>query len=155
MSFLDFIKNWRGQLLSLQGINDGHLPQILAFGRMPEGELYQVEEPPFGLALRRYTDQHGPLSVTDSVTLIATIARVVNYAHGEGIAHGGLSPETIYIEERRVGDFEVFITDWEMGELVIALHHANEPLNDRFKRYLSPEQRGGSTVPPPTPAGDV
>jgi len=151
---LDFIKNWRGQLLSLQGMNDDHVPQILAFGRMPEGELYQIEEPPFGLPLRRYTDQHAPLSITDRVRLIATIARVVNHAHREGIAHGGLSPETIYIEERHVGDVEVFITYWEIGELVIALHHANEPLNDRLKRYLSPEQRA-ETVPPPTPAGDV
>ncbi len=151
---LDFIKNWRGQLLSLQGMNDDHVPQILVFGRMPEGELYQVEEAPFGRPLRRYTDQYAPLNVADSVTLIATIARAVNHAHREGIAHGGLSPETVYVEERNQGDVDVFITHWEMGELVIALHHANEPLNDRWARYLSPEQRS-ETVPPPTPASDV
>ena len=151
---LDFIKNWRGQLLSLQGMDDQHVPQILAFGRMPEGQLYQIEDPPFGLSLRRYTDQHAPLTLTDSVRIIEIVARAVNHAHREGIAHGGLSPEAIYIDGDHRGEIEVFITHWEMGELVIALHHAHEPLSDRLKRYLSPEQRS-ETVPPPTPAGDV
>ena len=151
---LDFIKNWRGQLLSLQGIDDRHLPQIIAFGRMPEGELFQIEDPPPGITLRRYSNQRAPMSILDSVRLVAATARAVSIAHREGVAHGGLSPESIYIEEQSDGQVEAFITHWEMGELMIALRHAGEPLNDRLKHYLSPEQLT-ETIPPPTPTSDV
>ncbi|MDQ4077103.1 MAG: PASTA domain-containing protein [Chloroflexota bacterium] len=151
---LDFIENWRAQLLSVQAVDDGHLPEIYDFGRSREGDLYQVEERPHGVTLRRFSATRAPMSVGASVALVAAAARAVGAAHREGIAHGGLTPENIYIEEEAVSRREAFVSGWELGEMIISLRNAGEPIPERMSRYLAPEQRS-LPAPPATPAIDV
>jgi serine/threonine-protein kinase len=151
---LDFIENWRGQVISLRGIDDGHLPRVLAFGRLPNGDLYQIEEPPRGITLRRYAAARAPMAAPDAVALVATVARAVGTGHREGLAHGGLNPETIWIEEGADGRHDAYIGNWEAGEVIVAFRSAGEPVPERIMRYLSPEQLGELT-PPPTFASDV
>jgi serine/threonine protein kinase/beta-lactam-binding protein with PASTA domain len=164
---VEFVNNWRGQLLGVQSIHDRHLPRIISFGDTSDGTLYQIEEPPRGITLGRLRNQRTPMGVPESIKLVAAAARAVSVAHREGVAHGALSPESIYIEleandaaaTRAEGLedsqlLEAFITHWELGELMIALHHAKLPLHGRLKPYLAPEQLS-QALPPPTPAGDV
>ncbi len=150
---LDFIANWRAQLLSIQAIDDGHLPRIYDFGRTPAGDLFQVEEPPVGMTLRRYSAARAPMDVAAAVALVAAVARAAGVGHREGIAHGGLTPESLYIEDDGV-TLDGFVTGWEAGEIAVALRNAGHALPDRSMRYLAPEQM---TLPPPpaTPASDV
>lgn len=151
---LEFIENWRGQVISVRGLEDGHLPRILAFGRLPDGDLYQIEEPPRGTTLRRYTAARAPMPMADAVTLVATVARAVGIGHREGVAHGGLNPETVWIEEGTDGRADAFVGNWETGEVIVALRNVGEAIPERTLRYLSPEQLSELT-PPPTFASDV
>ncbi len=151
---LDFIENWRAQLLNLQAIEDGHLPQIYDFGRLPTGDLYQIEEPPHGITLRRFSATRAPMGVAAIVSLLAAVARAVGTGHREGTAHGGLSPDNVYIEEEAGNRLESFVSSWEAGEMIVALRSAGEALPERVARYLAPEQRS-LPVPPATPATDV
>lgn len=153
---MEFAENWRGQLISLQGIDDGHLPRIIAFGRTVDGSPYQVEEPPTGTVFRRWVSRRAPLDVKASVELMAIVAQAVSVAHREGIAHGALNPENIYIEEQADGRPDAYVTHWELGEAVAALRHAGEVIPDRLARYLAPEQTNLQTRPvAPTPTSDV
>jgi hypothetical protein len=153
---MEFAENWRGQLLSLQGIDDGHVPRIIAFGRTVDGSPYQVEEIPTGTLFRRWVSRRAPLDVRASVELMATVAQAVAVAHREGIAHGALNPENIYIEEGTDARPDAYITHWEVGEAVAALRHLGEVIPDRLTRYLAPEQTNPKTRPvAPTPTADV
>lgn len=153
---IEFAENWRGQLISLQSIDDGHLPRIIAFGRTVDGSPYQVEEPPTGTLFRRWASRRAPLDVRASVELMAAVAQAVAVAHREGIAHGAINPENVYIEEGNDEKPDAYITHWELGEAVAALRHAGEVIPDRLSRYLAPEQSNQKTRPvAPTPTTDV
>jgi hypothetical protein len=153
---MEFAENWRGQLISLQSIDDGHLPRIIAFGRTVDGSPYQVEEPPTGTLFRRWVSRRAPLDVKASVELVATVAQAVAVAHREGIAHGAINPENVYIEEAADDTPDAYVTHWELGEAVASLRHAGEVIPDRLTRYLAPEQSNQKTRPvAPTPTTDV
>lgn len=153
---MEFAENWRGQLISLQGIDDGHLPRIIAFGRTVDGSPYQVEEPPTGTLFRRWVSRRAPLDVKGSVELMAAVAQAVAVAHREGVAHGAINPENVYIEEGTDDRPDAYVTHWELGEAVAALRHAGEVIPDRLARYLAPEQTNLKTRPvAPTPTTDV
>ena len=153
---MEFAENWRGQLISLQGIDDGHLPRIIAFGRTVDGSPYQVEEPPTGTLFRRWVSRRAPLDVKGSVELMAAVAQAVAVAHREGMAHGAINPENVYIEEGPDDRADAFVTHWELGEAVASLRHAGEVIPDRLARYLAPEQTNERARPvAPTPTTDV
>ncbi|MBA3530482.1 MAG: PASTA domain-containing protein, partial [Ardenticatenales bacterium] len=150
----DFVDSWRAQMLSIRAVDDEHIPRLLSYGRLPDGALYQVEAIPQGMSLRRYAAKHTPMSVGNTVRLLAAIARAVGVAHREGVAHGALNPENIYVTDEGLEHAHPFITGWESGELVIALRRLDEAIPDRFIRYLAPEQLR-LPIPPMTPASDI
>lgn len=151
----DFAESWRAQMLSIKAVNDEHLPHLYSYGRLPDGDLYQVESPPPGSSLRRYATKHTPMNVGATVRLIALLARAVGVAHREGIAHGALSPEVLFVDEEvGSGTLIGFVGGWEGGEMMMGLRRLDEPLPDRLARYLAPEQLR-LPVPPATPASDI
>lgn len=149
-----FIENWRVQLLSVQDIEDDQIPAILAFGTSATGALYQVELPPEGMTLRRYAVANAPLPVIRAVGLIGAAARAAGAAHREGVAHGAISPDALYIHATPTGHLEAQLGHWAMGEALAALALMGESLGEPTARYQAPEQRR-VPAPPAAPTSDV
>ena len=151
---LDFVENWEAQLLSVQALESAHALPIFEWGRLTEGGLYQIEAIPEGSSVRRWSAARAPMAVAESVGLIAAAARAVGLAHREGIAHGALSPENIFVEQGVAPTPTIEISGWELGEVNAARRNAGDIVADRADRYSAPEQRLRPS-PPPTPAADV
>jgi len=72
---------------------------------------YLVLEFITGTDLRTRLEQHGALSVTDSVHIMRSALHALAYAHGQGIIHRDIKPENIMITR----DGQVKVTDFGLA----------------------------------------
>jgi eukaryotic-like serine/threonine-protein kinase len=121
---------------------------ILESGFDPQtGAPYTVTELVVLPSLARAA-QSGPLAVADVVLILQAIARAVDAAHAQRIAHGGLKPQNVFIGP--APQKSVRVIDFGMA-LVRAALPTNEGRSNAAP-WIAPEQLQGG---PPGPASDV
>jgi serine/threonine protein kinase len=93
-----------------------------------------------GTSLKGLIHDQGPLSITDAVSLLVTVAEAVAFAHDHGIIHRDLKPENVLIDQHgrpRVADFG--LAKLPMSDS--ALTGTGQPLGT--PSYMPPEQARG------------
>jgi len=95
------------------------------------------------LLLRR---NNAPLSLKESVKLLAPIAQALDYAHANRIVHCDIKPENILIRDK---DQKVFLTDFGLASKIreTLTRHQNTPIQNPNLSgtlpYMAPEQYRG------------
>jgi serine/threonine protein kinase/Flp pilus assembly protein TadD len=87
--------------------------------------------------------QHAPMSIRQSVELVAKLARTVHYAHEHGILHRDIKPGNILLDKNG----EPHLTDFGLARLVeseSAITRTVEVLGT--PSYMAPEQATGNNI---------
>jgi len=130
---------------ALAAIRSPGVVRILDFGTAPDGAVFMVMEHVDGLTLAgRLTD--GPLTESETLALIASVARSLSTVHSAGIVHRDIKPANIMLNP----DGTVILVDFGI---------AVSPDGPRLTRsgalvgtpsYLAPEQADGGPITPAT-----
>src|ERR1043166_6939197 len=94
---------------------------------------------------------HAPMSIRETVELVAKVARTVFYAHENGILHRDIKPGNILLDKKG----EPHLTDFGLARLI----EQESTITNSFEvlgtpSYMPPEQAAGQTKDL-TPAADV
>ncbi|MEU4426047.1 protein kinase [Actinoplanes sp. NPDC024001] len=114
--------------------NNGVAP-VYDFGETDEG-AYLVMARVDGLPLNRWIAERGPLSVTETLSVVAQAARALAAAHAAGIVHRDVKPGNLIIEP----DGHVVLVDFGVARSAqsVTLTGAKEVVGTAL--YIAPEQ---------------
>lgn len=97
---------------------DPNTLEVLDYGD-DHGTLFLVLEFVAGTPLSAVVE-HGPLTAERSARIVAQVARALAIAHGAGVVHRSLSPETVLLLDNAIdGDF-VKVRDFGLAKLLTA-----------------------------------
>lgn len=105
--------------------------------------LYQILELPAGKTLAEVIKEKGALPLGEALDIVQQIGAALSYAQENGLVHGSLSPDKIYLGPKnqvKIGDFALvdYINKSNLVRANVILTEAT---------YLAPEQiRGGITT---------
>ena len=121
----------------------------VAHGQTPEGQLYLAMEWLEGHDLSQQL-KHGPLSMTETLTLCRPVADALAAAHEKGIVHRDLKPSNLFLRDKLVERATLF----DFGIAHVARHGLSMTRTGVVvgtPEYMAPEQaRGDRTVQPAT-----
>ncbi len=135
----------------LADLAHGSIVSYVAHGTTPDGTPYLAMEWLDGENLAERLAR-GPLTIAESLTLVAAAARGLTSAHERGIVHRDLKPSNLFVRRGRLDD--VVVLDLGIARHVggaDALTHAGTILGT--PSYMAPEQAQG--LVDITPAADV
>ncbi len=118
------------------------MPNILkVFSVFLENDtVYTIQELPNGITLRKYlSNYYGELRWEDCSSMFLGLIKSIQHLHNSGIVHGGLSPETILVENNtfKIIDFSTqYLRSSHDNDLPIAIYDG----------YASPEQYSDQNI---------
>lgn len=105
------------------------------------GRVHLVGERVAGRGLRELLGQRGAFPLPEAKRLMRQALVALGFAHGKGAAHGGLSPDCIFVED----DGCVKVADFGIGiEAARAAAKLNWSASFGTTAYLAPEQELGT-----------
>lgn len=129
------------QAKSASRINDPNILNVVDFGTDAAGTAYTVYENAGGETLREMLARNGQLPVELALGIVRQIALAFSAAHGEGVIHGNLSGENVFVAGTETGSARVKVLDFGSAN---ALEDTNgQPVGVKFA-YLAPELCAGS-----------
>lgn len=96
--------------------------------------VYAIQELPNGITLRKYlSNYYGELLWENCSSMFLQLMKSIQHLHNSNIVHGGLSPETILVDDNtfKIVDFST---------QYIRLSNTNSLSYDIFDGYAAPEQ---------------
>jgi len=106
-------------------------------------DIFVVSEWFEGLSLNQILERYGALDYHRARKVLKPLCAAVDYAHGKGIAHGGLRPEIIRVSKEGI----VKITDFGLARAIedTLLASAHQPQESpEISDYTAPEQEKGA-----------
>ena len=134
----NFAERFLKHVRSAQLLNHRNIVRIHDAGEVA-GTVYVAMEMLEGESLRDILDA-GPVAIARAIQIAHDIACGIEYAHLEGVVHGGLNPSNIVVLRSGV----VKITDFGIGQLAEAALPSRP--RDGGPSYRSPEQVRGEPV---------
>ena len=119
--------------LLVDNLRHSHIVSYLDLDKdLQSGHFYLIMDHIEGQSLRHLLlkRNNAPLSLKDSVALLAPIAQALDYAHANRIIHCNIKPENIFIREK---DQKVFLTNFGLSNKI------SQNLSDALP-YMAPEQ---------------
>jgi serine/threonine protein kinase len=138
----DALDRFRREGLAVARLPHPNIMQI--YGRVEhEGLVYLVLEYLGGGTLAERIRREGPLSAREAATAMATLARAVAFAHGEGVLHRDLKPSNILL----ASDGQPKIADFGLAKLAVdSVPDPSSTLQGTIlgsPSYMAPEQAQG------------
>jgi serine/threonine-protein kinase len=119
------------QALALTALGHRNLVRALHHGKLADGRAYVVLEHVQGVRLRRVLA--GGLDAPRAMPILSQLACALTAAHGQGLAHGALTPEHVMLTDNALDDAR-----WTVRLLGLGTSHdAVDPA------YAAPEQLAG------------
>lgn len=129
-------------------LSDERVTTIYSVGRLPNDDPYIVMQYVDGRNLADLLSAHGPLSIDDTIALLARLAGALAAAHEQGIVHRDVKPANVLIDSQSgaatLTDFGVAAIMESGSDAVTRLTRENETFGDA--RYMSPEQLRGEPL---------
>lgn len=116
-------------------IESDRAERILDAGEIDPRTLYLVTEARAGVELGAIVRSAGPLPMTEAVSVVSEACAVLAEAHGRGVCHGDLSPESFSTTRRADGSLAIKVTGF------------GEPRREGAGLFCAPEQRSPGAVP--------
>jgi eukaryotic-like serine/threonine-protein kinase len=126
-----------------------HIVTTYAVLRSPEEVLYTVNEDVAGCTLEKKLQQMGEFEPRTALDILIQIAEALQYAHGNGISHGHLSPSNIWLIDTVARLDKVQIANFQIDEIAstgvstASLCVLNSGSLCARVAYMSPEQCRG------------
>ncbi len=89
------------------GLEHSHIQPVVDLGRM-DSAPFLAESPPGGPTLEALISGHEPMAELRRMEILLEVAMALEYAHSQGVLHGGLAAECVQLADdgaARVGDF--------------------------------------------------
>jgi serine/threonine-protein kinase len=118
-----------------------HVVQILDHGKSEQGIPYIAMELLEGESLACRLARGGPLSIADTCTVVAQIAKALTKAHALGLVHRDIKPDNVFLTDLD-GDVFVKVLDFGIAKQAVADARALTATGALIgtPRYMSPEQ---------------
>ena len=92
-----------------------------------------------GMPLRAYLDEVGTMSPTKTLNVLSQVVDALQHAHQQGIIHGDLNPENIFL----CSEQQVKVSGFGLATARKILRETSTEYSESPSRYLSPEQLDG------------
>lgn len=98
-----------------------------------------------GIDLSRMVSSRGPLNARQAMFLAHQVCESLAHAHAQGVVHGDLSPEGIFVARQAAGQSTVKVLDYGRRRMASFNDegHSQVGLPRGWARYLAPEQITG------------
>lgn len=143
-------KRFKREAMVLGRLQHPNIVSVIEYGQLDNGWPFLLLEYVDGSDLHRMLE-HGAMSVVPAVELLLQLARVLTYAHGQGVVHRDLKPANVLV---RAGDHrQPKVIDFGLAKLVSAemltrLTAAQQIMGS--PHYMAPEQAFGAVdIGPP------
>ena len=130
------------EISRIAGLKHPSILPLEAVGQFDSGEIFVISDISKGLPLTDLMSDSGPLPMVEAIPLLDSIAEILGDLHDQGMVHGNLSPENIWLDPREEGRWPPTIQILDFG---MSLLHKPQRMEDeaRSPYYLSPEQIRG------------
>jgi eukaryotic-like serine/threonine-protein kinase len=92
-----FVNRFTAEARAVNQIRHRHIIDIFSFGQLPDGRQYYVMELLHGQTLSKYLNARGRLAPAEAVPILEAIAKALDAAHSQQIAHRDLKPDNVFI----------------------------------------------------------
>ncbi len=127
-------------------IGHPNIVDIFSFGQTAAGDAYLAMEFLHGETLRARAERK-PLSLDETIHVIATLAQTLEAIHEKGVVHRDLKPENVFLVEVRGKRPLIKLLDFGIAKLLSAKRLrtlTGEVLGT--PQYLAPEQAAGDSI---------
>jgi eukaryotic-like serine/threonine-protein kinase len=137
-----FVARLKAEAATALPLEDPNTLRTFASGPVDDIRSYFALEWLVGYDLAHLLAQRGPLNARQAAFLTQQVARSLAYAHRQGVIHGDLTPESIFISRPSEGPSVVKVMDYgrrrfasfsDEGQSLIGMPRG-------WARYLAPEQ---------------
>jgi eukaryotic-like serine/threonine-protein kinase len=144
----DVMWRFRREARAAASIDHPNIVGVLEVGQRRDGTYYIVQELLDGISLRRHLEEHGRLSVTETLDTLVPIMGALVAAHRKDIIHRDIKPENILLSRGPAGEISPMLIDFGIARM----HGREGELDTQVgvllgtPSYMSPEQAEGAPV---------
>jgi serine/threonine protein kinase len=144
------LRRFDAEAKAVARLQSRHVVQVYDNGALDDGTPYIAMELLSGESLQQRIDRAGPLSLRETVSILAQCCRALGRAHSMGIVHRDIKPDNIFLARTADEDAEV-VKILDFGVAKVALSAGSESDQSVTKTgsvlgtplYMSPEQARG------------
>lgn len=148
------LRRFDAEAKAVARLQSRHVVQVYDNGSLEDGTPYIAMELLSGESLQQRVDRVGPLSLVETVSILAQCCRALSRAHAMGIVHRDIKPDNIFLAREADEDGEVVkILDFGVAKVAMAAGKEGDQSVTKTGSvlgtplYMSPEQaRGLKTV---------
>ena len=130
------------ELSRIAALKHPNIQHLEAVGQFDSGEIFVISAQGQGIPLTDLMAGSGPLPMVEAIPLLDRLAEILGDLHDEGLVHGNLTPENIWLNPSEGTKWPppIRLLDYGMSML-----HRPKRMEDegRAPYYLSPEQIRG------------
>jgi serine/threonine protein kinase len=140
------VKRFQNEAVAATSIGHPNIVEVSDMGRFEDGALFMVLEYLDGTEFEDLIQREGPLSIAQTVHVVAQVCDALAAAHAKGIVHRDLKPENIYLVERGTERLFAKVLDFGIAKFLEEGDHkltqTGQALGTPY--YMSPEQVAGA-----------
>ena len=144
-----FVSRFLEEARAVNKIRHRNIVDIFGFGQLPDGRHYFTMELLEGKAMGDWLKERGAISAREALPILRKVARALEAAHKQGIAHRDLKPDNVFLTFDEDGIVFPKLLDFGIAKLM-----GDSPMGHRTQTgtpmgtplYMSPEQCKGANM---------